>query len=404
MNSRAAMASEDGAEPQGPRATRPRNRRALIVAAAVELFHSRGYDHVSMGNIADAVGIVPSALYRHFPSKQELMREVVLSGIAPAREALLDLDPEHRDLVVASLVTLCIERPEIGVIWRREARHLDEQNRLPLRAEIQTIEGQLAKLVLAGRPNLSPGVADLLGWSMFGVLLSSSPTPVATDKPANAKLLMQLCNVVLDADVPDGPPVRKATQNTDRLAPVSRREKLLAGAVHLFAEHGYARVSIEDIGASVGIAGPSVYNHFSGKAEILSAAVVRTCEHIRMRLAEAYAQGVDATDVLQRLVSSYVDFSNTNPDLVTLLLTEENHLPDEVATTVRRTLRDFVDEAAHLMAITHPQMRSDEVRQRIYATLSMSNDIARTPSLHRSLDVVPAVEALAWRLLGLSAD
>jgi AcrR family transcriptional regulator len=33
----------------------------------------RGYPHVAMGDIASAVGIGASGLYRHFGSKQELL-------------------------------------------------------------------------------------------------------------------------------------------------------------------------------------------------------------------------------------------------------------------------------------------------------------------------------------------
>ncbi len=43
----------------------------------------------------------------------------------------------------------------------------------------------------------------------------------------------------------------------------------------MFATHGYAEVGIEDIGNAVGIAGPSVYNHWPTKLDLLVTALRR---------------------------------------------------------------------------------------------------------------------------------
>ena len=49
-----------------PRGTRPRNRRDLLRASATDLFASRGYANVSMSEVAAAVNVGPSAVYRHY--------------------------------------------------------------------------------------------------------------------------------------------------------------------------------------------------------------------------------------------------------------------------------------------------------------------------------------------------
>ena len=45
----------------------------------------------------------------------------------------------------------------------------------------------------------------------------------------------------------------------------TRREEILDAAARLFAERGYHGVSIDDIGAAVGMSGPGFYRHFAGK-------------------------------------------------------------------------------------------------------------------------------------------
>ena len=53
-----------------------------ILDKALELFSTRGYDAVSVGEIAKAVGIKAPSLYNHFPSKQAIFDAIVESTAA----------------------------------------------------------------------------------------------------------------------------------------------------------------------------------------------------------------------------------------------------------------------------------------------------------------------------------
>jgi len=46
--------------------------KAKVERAAIELFAARGVDGVSIGDIAGAAGVSQGALYRHYPSKEDL--------------------------------------------------------------------------------------------------------------------------------------------------------------------------------------------------------------------------------------------------------------------------------------------------------------------------------------------
>ena len=60
-----------------------------IIDKALELFAARGYDAVSVGEIADAVGIKAPSLYNHYPSKQAIFNAVV-EAVAELYEADTD--------------------------------------------------------------------------------------------------------------------------------------------------------------------------------------------------------------------------------------------------------------------------------------------------------------------------
>lgn len=53
-----------------------------ILDKALELFSTHGYDSVSVGEIAKAVGIKAPSLYNHFPSKQAIFDAIVESTAA----------------------------------------------------------------------------------------------------------------------------------------------------------------------------------------------------------------------------------------------------------------------------------------------------------------------------------
>jgi AcrR family transcriptional regulator len=68
-------------------------RQEQIVQAALELINDSGVTGLSIAGIAQKVGIVPSALYRHFRNKDavldavlELIRDRLLDNVAHARE------------------------------------------------------------------------------------------------------------------------------------------------------------------------------------------------------------------------------------------------------------------------------------------------------------------------------
>ena len=55
------------------------NTKMKILDKALELFSTQGYDSVSVGEIAKAVGIKAPSLYNHFPSKQAIFEAIVKS-------------------------------------------------------------------------------------------------------------------------------------------------------------------------------------------------------------------------------------------------------------------------------------------------------------------------------------
>src|SRR5690606_41403352 len=119
------------------------------------------------------------------------------------------------------------------------------------------------------------------------------------------------------------PDERVLVERAGGIRPASRREHLLAVAVKLFAERGYPSVGLDDIGAAAGIAGPSVYNHFTTKVDVLSAALNRGNETLWLGLHQVLSAASTPAEALDGLARHYTEFTVANSDIVTILIRSE---------------------------------------------------------------------------------
>lgn len=71
------------------------------------------------------------------------------------------------------------------------------------------------------------------------------------------------------------------TGRTEKTPTRNRRAEILEAAADLFAARGFHGVSIEDIGAAVGVSGPALYRHFSGKEALLTEMLLDISERLR---------------------------------------------------------------------------------------------------------------------------
>lgn len=362
--------------PAPPRGTRPRNRRALIIEAAAELFATRGYPHVGMADLASAVAIVPSALYRHFRGKQEVLFEALLSEFTA-------IDPSS----VGSLADSVLAHRRLGVLWQRESRHLAPAERAKVRAELASVQQKVTALAAGAS-------ADLLALATMAALMSVSWHRVEFESPELATVASEVLTTRLprsNEPPPVSPPIGSST-----------RDKVMAAASQLFATRGYRSVSIEDIGAAAGIAGPSIYHHFASKVDILVAGMQRGAAELQARMRAAADQ--DSNVALGGALRSYVDYALANSDVLDLLIAEVDHLPDEHRLPLRTTQREYVAEWVRLMGEVHPELAEGSARLRIHATLTVANDLARTPHLRTRPGIAPTITAIGNRILMLTAS
>jgi AcrR family transcriptional regulator len=110
---------------------------------------------------------------------------------------------------------------------------------------------------------------------------------------------------------------------------------------------------MEDIGARAGMAGPSIYRYFPGKAAILVAGGYRMADRLTQDAEKAVA--LSPTEALRSLATSYVDTVLRSDNIMANFVRELGNLPE----------RD----------------RKELIRLQVHAALTIVNDLARTPRL-----------------------
>lgn len=390
---------------------RPRDRKAQLASLAAGLFRERGYHGVGINDIAAAAGVTGPAIYRHFADKQAILTYVVLSGIddmnAATADALADGVPtaDQLDRLLTLLGTQAVERREIAALWRWEGRHLPADERREIRRRSGGVLGAWTKALLRRRPELPEADAELLCWATLSVFGSVSVHRTSVAKKRFVKLLTELASAVFDVTLPEAAAPASPEPEPPGLGTPSRREQVLAAATELFAERGFHAVSMEDIGAASGIAGPSVYRHFPSKAALIVAIGHRAADRLAVA-AERALKASDERDALRRLAASYVHTLLHTPELLVSFTSSSGvrvSMPERDKTELLRVQRDYVGQWVALLAAARPELPAREVKIIVHAALTIANDLSRT----RRVTVRPHLEeeltALLHAVLGISS-
>lgn len=154
----------------------PTGRRENLLTESVLLFAARGFHDVTIDDIGGAVGLPPSGVYRHFPSKQAILvaalqrtsertTSAITAGLAQSDgpdEAVVRLAEQY--------ARLCVAEPAIVTAYRRCFGALGEEQRAALRRQQRINVDEWSTWLLAARPELPPNAARFLVHAALDVI------------------------------------------------------------------------------------------------------------------------------------------------------------------------------------------------------------------------------------------
>ncbi|EFV15098.2 TetR/AcrR family transcriptional regulator [Segniliparus rugosus] len=403
-------------------ATRPPGRKTQLLRLASELFAAKGYPNVSVAQIASAAGVTAPSIYRHFLDKQAILGEAVLDAIRSLEEVTT---PELTfDEFVIEMTSVTVGRPDLAVLWRWGVLHLGPEWRATIRERSRALLDRWTTSIRMLRPELGPDEARMLARAMASAVSSAIVRPGRLSSTKHASALAGVVRRTVSAQLP--PPVRRdgplAPVHVEELPVGGRREQLLGAASELFLARGFASVGVDELGAAVGISGPSVYRHFPDKQAVLAAVCLRGVRRLVGQVEAEFAllKNGGPAERLTALIRAHTSALLSSPDLVVAGSIGTVELAGPAGQEARDFLRAHVtcwttallqlDEMAALPAngeaspvrgATGGGLSPAEAKVIVYAALTLANDLARTKATRDRPNLEAEMTALMTCAVGL---
>lgn len=112
---------------------KPETRKEQIIQTAAKLFKEKGYSAVTMRDLAKAMGIRAASLYNHINSKQDILKDIIISLAEEFTEGMRDIQRANLNcldklkLIVALHVDITSRNTYGMASLNNDWMHLEEQ-------------------------------------------------------------------------------------------------------------------------------------------------------------------------------------------------------------------------------------------------------------------------------------
>lgn len=141
------------------------SRYEALLDESMQLFNSNGYRDTGMEDIAAAVGMPASGIYRYFSGKSDILAAAFrraadrLSADTSTITATIDDPEEALTAVIDGYVVRSFDRPELDYVYYSERLNMSASDQKILRNMQRSTVEAWVELVVAVRPEWTPGQA-----------------------------------------------------------------------------------------------------------------------------------------------------------------------------------------------------------------------------------------------------
>jgi len=178
-----------------PKQARSREKFDAIIAKALQLIHEKGYEQVSVREIAREVGLPIASVYQYFPNKLSIVRQIwesyttTLGNLLRAEISALPNPPGESDLnrTIGNIVDHMVEHhrknPEFLDIWRcvdgsPELRALNREDTI-------AVAEMIRRVILQINPDADPD--EILSRAIIVTETASANVKLAQELPVKTR-------------------------------------------------------------------------------------------------------------------------------------------------------------------------------------------------------------------------
>ncbi|WP_238419049.1 TetR/AcrR family transcriptional regulator [Gordonia sp. 'Campus'] len=377
------------------------SRSEQIVRAATRLFQDTGYRNVGVEQIGAAVGLTGPAVYRHFPSKHDILVRALVTQFDLVEGLVTDAitrghSPADRLSRFLDGIGHLSARHDVSTLWRREQHHLQPDESGVLRDSFVRLSDRVSAMIADTRPEVSPYQAELLGAAVLSVYATTS----GMRGPLPPERLIEVQRAVADAiiacDLPSGPADgHPAPSDRRRRRPTARRERILDAAAQLFSERGFPDVRIDEIARAADISVATLYQEVSGKTEVLRAVLWRGVDGI-MYVSTHALDGVSDADALDALIGVFVEYSlGVHGRIMPVFTRDLMYLPEADQARLRAGQLDHRALWIDAIRFGDTALSPADANALAQALFGVTGEVIESPRLRARAGIVAEVTALA---------
>ena len=290
-------------------------RRSAIVVAAIEMINHKGVRAMTLGDVAERVGLVATAVSYYFRSKEELARTCFLKGIA------------QFDQLVAAAEAGRTVRERIAIFLRGyfELKRLIELDQADMFTLFNDVRALNAPEVNAAYTDLFRRVRGLLKGpetqsrsrpelnASTHLLMSEVFWAIAWierhDSDHYPRLADRVLSTTMEGLAPPGVPWAPAPFSASFVAvPDATDETFLRAATELINEQGYVGASVDKISARLRLTKGAFYHYHRTKDEMVIACFERTFQVMREAFRHAEQSSGSEYQILTTAASALVEY------------------------------------------------------------------------------------------------
>lgn len=408
MNSPTPRSPSRSAPAPAPRDERPGRppepRVEQLIAEATSLFQDAGYRNVSVEEIGAAVGLTGPAVYRYFPSKQDILAKALATQVEGVRALLTQAEersesPAEQLGVFFDLLATRAAHGDVSTLWTRERRHLDRSDLDDMDGHHRTLIDALASKFDATEAGIDAQTAKLLATAAVSVFSSTAAMRGSLTPRRLTQIQRAVVDSILSCPLPRGAQSRARFADGSSRRPAARRDRILAAATRMFFARGFPNVRIHEIAAEADVSPATVYQEYAGKTDILMTIMRRGLENLHWISVDALAES-SAVEALDVLVGVFLDYSlGPNGRVLAIAHQDIVYLPEADQVSLRRTASDYTAEWTAAILARSPTLTHADANALTQALTGFVYQVISSPELRSRPGIEGEFRALASAIL-----
>ncbi len=190
-------------DPPPPRVTLAAGIYECVLHESIQMFHERGFRDTGMDDIAAAVGVPTTGIYRYFPGKADILAASLRRAVDRTSQDLVRITAATADphTALTQLVRAYLdqfrERPALAYVQHTERRNLPESEARVVERIEQSLVDSWARLVTEQRPELTVATARYAVYCAFALVTDLGRLTDSHASPSAQAAVQHLMEVVL---------------------------------------------------------------------------------------------------------------------------------------------------------------------------------------------------------------